>query len=192
MQRNHQQHNLCDPSIVLPPGTKSLLGLGFKFGIEHPRPYQDLCTALNGFRRSVDLRMYLVSKDLNDEPNMEFNNRLYVKSGFLPPTCNNPHYTAMNKFHNMVNNLRKNLSTFRRFNLRPLARRGFKALKAMGLFIVMHNTDKGLGSREKEMHHEWTKLFHVWTNFLHDSYYLALCIWLFLFVHCRNWIHSTG
>ena len=82
--RNLQFHNLCPPSQQLPVGIKSLLGNGLKFCIEQPRPYQDVCTALIQFKRSLQVCDHLVrekKEDPNDtEPkdNSDFNRRLYI------------------------------------------------------------------------------------------------------------------
>lgn len=140
---NSSFHNLLPDDITLPPGTRSLLGLGFKFCIERPRPYQDLCTALIQFKRSVDLRIHLIKKDLN-RPDKNFIRRLYVKIDWEPDQCGDPHASAFDRFETLVNELRNNIPTYRRFNLRPIQRRALSALKKMKL-VIAYPTDKGLG-----------------------------------------------
>jgi hypothetical protein len=44
----------------------------------------------------------------------------------------------------MINELRRNLSTYRRFNLQPIHRRAFSSLKRMDL-VLAYSADKGLG-----------------------------------------------
>jgi hypothetical protein len=136
-------HNLCPAHIQLPVGTRALLGLGMKFCIERPRPYQDLCSALGQFKRDVDLRMFLVQNDLN-EASANFNRRLYKKTDWNPEPCEDPHASAFQRFENMVNDLRNNIPTYRRYNLRPIHRRALSAFKKMNMAIC-YSADKGLG-----------------------------------------------
>ena len=138
---NSAFHNLFPSDIELPAGTKSLLGLGLKFCIKRGRPYQDICTALRLFKRSVDLRKWLLDNDV--EPNDEFNKRLYVPSEFIPDPCDKELAEAFDRFECFVNKLRNNLPTYRRFNLKPLLRKAMSALRTMS-FAIGHPRDKGL------------------------------------------------
>ena len=105
--------------MQLPIGIKSLLGLGLKFCIERPRPYQDLCTSMQKFRKDVDLRSYLMKKGIN-EPTTGFNRRVYIKSIYISPACDGKIASAIQRFEDKINELRQNLPMFRRFNTRPL------------------------------------------------------------------------
>ena len=70
--RNLQFHNLCPDDIKLPTGTRLVLGLGLKFCIERPRPYQDIDTALMKLKRDIDI-WYHLNKDVNDSNNDDSN-----------------------------------------------------------------------------------------------------------------------
>jgi hypothetical protein len=136
-------NNLCPPHIQLPVGTKLLLGQGLKFCIERPRPYQDLCTALKLFKKDIDLRNFLVKEGLN-EPTPGFNRRLYVNSRYVSTPCDDPLASAYQRFENKINELRRALPTYRRFNLHPIQRRALAAFKIQGLALC-YATDKVLG-----------------------------------------------
>ena len=114
---NLSYHNLLPSGYKLPPGppgTRSLLRLGIKFCIERPRPYQDICSAMLNFRRSVDLRMHLIKSEDN-QPDTEFNPHLNVNlREWQPDPCKKPHVSAFLKFESTVNSLRKKLPIFRR------------------------------------------------------------------------------
>ena len=102
---NSEFHNLLPEGQELPPGTKSLLGLGLKFCIERPRPYQDLCKSMQEFRAAVNLRCYLEQEGKND-PDEDFNPRLYVNSEWNAPPCPNPHAKALDNFEEEINVMR--------------------------------------------------------------------------------------
>lgn len=140
---NSEFHNLLPEGQELPPGTKSLLGLGLKFCIERPRPYQDLCKSMQEFRAAVNLRCYLELEGKND-PDEDFNPRLYVNSEWKAPPCPNPHAKALDNFEEEINVLRRNLPSYRRFNLRPIQRRALSIL-VLNKLIIVFPTDKGLG-----------------------------------------------
>ena len=96
-QKNFKFHNKCPTHMQLPIGIKSLLGLGLKFCIERPRPYQDLCTSMQKFRKDVDLRSYLFKQEMN-EPTPGFNRRVYVESRYIPPACEGKIASAIQRF----------------------------------------------------------------------------------------------
>ena len=129
--------------MILPPGTRSLLGLGLKFCIERPRPYQDIDQALIQFKRSIDLRCHLERNNINT-PDPSFNPRLYMKHpSWDPDPCDKEFEEAFLKFENELTIYRRNLPSFRRFNLRPIQRRAMSTLLQMG--VIIHGADKGLG-----------------------------------------------
>ena len=147
--KNIHFHNLCPPEMVLPVGIKSLLGLGLKFCIERPRPYQDLCTALLKFKRDLDIRGFLIDNDMEDPDDPthdgEFNRRLYINNpDWNPDRCGDPMASAFTKFETIINRFRRRLPTWRRFNLRPIQRRCIKQIHA-NKSIIIHGSDKGLG-----------------------------------------------
>ena len=157
-QRNFTFHNLCPPQIKLPVGLGALLGLGLKFCIERPRPYQDICTNLQRLRKSINIRNYLVKEGLN-KPTPGFNRRLYVNSRSNMPDSDNPFANAVQRFEDTVNELRHALPTYRRFNLRPLHRRALSSFSTLGL--ICHPADKGVGPyvapRGKYFHQGYTE-----------------------------------
>ena len=141
---NSSFHNLLPQGITLPAGTRSLLGLGLKFCIEKPRPYQDICTGLQQFRNSINLCSYLQANGVTKDTTEVFNPCLYVKFKWRPPPCPQKLSNAVTEFENKITTMRKNLPTFRRFNLRPIYRRALAQLKKQNL-VVCHPTNKGLG-----------------------------------------------
>ena len=58
--------------------------------------------------------------------------------------CDKEVAAAFDRFELLVNKLRYNLPTYRRFNLKPLLRKAMSALCTLSCAIC-HPTDKGLG-----------------------------------------------
>ena len=135
-------HDLFPADIKLPAGTKSLLGLGLKFCIERGRPYQDICTALQQFKRSTDIQDWRQKNGV--DPSKDFNKRLWVPSDKKMTPCDKEVAAAFDRFELLVNKLRHDLPTYRRFNLKPLLRKAISALLILSCAIC-HPTDKGLG-----------------------------------------------
>ena len=122
--------NLFPSDVKLPARTKSLLGLGFKFCIKRRQPYQDLCTALKQFKLLTDNQDWLVKSGV--EPNKYlFNWRLWVSLGEVPNPVDKELVRAFDRFKCLVNKLRNNLPTYRRFNLKPLLCKAMSALCTM-------------------------------------------------------------
>ena len=137
---------------MLPVGIKSLLGLGLKFCIERPRPYQDLCSSLIKFKRDLEIHQFLIDEEIidpsettNAKSNNSFNRRLYLPNDeWIPPPLREPYLSAFEKFETAINHKRRNLPTYRRWNLRPIQRRALKQIQA-NKSIIIHGSDKGLG-----------------------------------------------
>lgn len=137
--KNLQFHNLCPEDMKLPMGTRSVLGLGLKFCIEQPRPYQDIDTALMKLKRNIDI-WYHLNKDVNDNDSNDNNNnndnvtddhynaRLYVETNWKPDPCGKKCAKAFDNFETLVNEARRNLPTYRRYNLHKFARKAMKEL----------------------------------------------------------------
>ena len=132
-------HDLFPTDVELPVGTKSLLGLGLKFCIKRGRPYQDLCTALKQFKRYTDIQDWRVKNGV--EPSKDFNRRLWVPSEKAMTPVDNELAAAFDRFEVLVNKLRSNLPTYRRFNLKPLLRKAMSALCTLSC-VICHPTDK--------------------------------------------------
>ncbi len=62
-------HNLC-LNAQPPPGAKFLLGLGLKYCIEAPRPYQRLDSSIRRIQRSVT-RLHFAFKDKEEDSDTE-------------------------------------------------------------------------------------------------------------------------
>lgn len=143
--RNATENNVITSQI--PPGTKSLLGLGLKYCIEQPRPYQNLCLSLKQLKRSINLRNHLLNENINnmENDNNNYNPRLYVPlKDWNPNPCGYPQAEAFLRFQKIITNMRQNLPTYRRFNLKPFQRRPLSQLKRNNS-ILIYPSDKNLG-----------------------------------------------
>jgi len=105
------------------------------------------------FKRDIDIWYYLnKNKNNNDNDNDDnnnnddqFNSRLYVKTTWKPDPCNKECAEAFDKFENLVNEARRNLPTYRRYNLRKIQRRAIGELRKNNN-IIIHGSDKQLGT----------------------------------------------
>ena len=140
---NSKFHNLLPDGQNRTTTRDKILGLGLKFYIERPRPYQDLCKSMQEFRVAVNLWCHLEWEGKND-PDKDFNPRMYVTSEWRAPPCQNPHATALNNFEEEINERRRIFRTYRRFNLHSIQRRALSIL-APNKLIIVFPTDKGLG-----------------------------------------------
>ena len=68
----------------MPPGTKSLLGLGLKYCIKRPRPTNKLDNTINRFKNDVR-RIHFFKMNPMEEDNGRYIPGLYIKSGWDPP-----------------------------------------------------------------------------------------------------------
>lgn len=142
---NKAFHNHCRDSTILPPGTKSLLGLNLKFCIETPRPYQDIDDSLMQFKRSIDLYCHLKRKGVEDDD--DYNPRLYKPlKDWNPDPMDRDHEYAFDRFERSITTLRTHVknNSFRKFNLRPIQRKAYKIL-ANNKNIICYGSDKNLG-----------------------------------------------
>ena len=68
----------------MPPGTKSLLGLGLKYCIKRPRPTNKLDNTIDRFKNDVR-RIHFFKMNPMEEDNGQYIPGLYIKSGWDPP-----------------------------------------------------------------------------------------------------------
>ena len=140
-------HNLCTTAKP-PPGTAALLGLGLKYCIESPRPYQDLDSSLHRFRR--DMRLHccfnLDATTNKDESTKEeeYIPRLYIPSKWQPPLAPTRFEFTFDDFDKVLTDERRSLPWTRRFNLTPSQRHVLSELTKRPDLIVLP-TDKNLG-----------------------------------------------
>ena len=69
---------------AMPPGTKSLLGLGLKYCIKRPHPTNKLDNTINRFKNDVR-RIHFFKMNSTEEDNGGYIPGLYIKSGWDPP-----------------------------------------------------------------------------------------------------------
>ncbi len=142
---NMAYHNLCTTATP-PPGTAALLGLGLKFCIESPRPFQDLDSSMQRFRR--DMRMHCrfnLGATTNDgEDEDEYNPRLYIRSQWTPPLAPSNFEFGFDNFDKLVTDERRSLPWTRRHNMDPSQRHVLGQLTTRPDLIVLQ-TDKNLG-----------------------------------------------
>jgi hypothetical protein len=113
-------HNLC-LNAQTPPGAEFLLGLGLKYCIEAPRPYQRLASSILQIQRSVRLHFAFKDEDSDtDDDHEEAESRvkyipsLYRPSGWQPPPAPDDAEHAMSKFDEKMNVLIQALPRSRR------------------------------------------------------------------------------
>ena len=68
----------------MPPGTKSLLGLGLKYCIKRPRPTNKLDKTIDRFKNHVR-HIHFFKMNPMEEDNGQYIPGLYIKSGWDPP-----------------------------------------------------------------------------------------------------------
>jgi hypothetical protein len=118
-------HYLC-LNAQTPPGTEFLLGLGLKYCIDAPRPYQRLEKSLRRIQRLV--RLYFVIKDQGEDSNTDdeyaeaesrakYIPSLYCPFDWQPPPAPDDAEHAMSKFDEKLNVLIRALPCSRQFNL---------------------------------------------------------------------------
>jgi hypothetical protein len=102
-------HNLC-LNAQTPPGTEFLLGLGLKYCIEAPRPYQRLASSIRRIQRSVRLHFAFKDKDSDTddkyeeaESRVKYIPSLYRPSDWQPPPAPDNAEHAMSKFDKKMN-----------------------------------------------------------------------------------------
>jgi hypothetical protein len=138
-------HNLCTTATP-PPGTAALLGLGLKFCIEPPRPYQNLDNSMRRFRR--DMRLHCAFKldevTIKDDPKEDYIPRLYIPSKWHPPLAPDTFEFLFDSFDKQITEARRSLPVTRRYNLTPSQRHVLGELKKRPDLIVLP-TDKNLG-----------------------------------------------
>jgi hypothetical protein len=100
-------HNLCSTAQT-PPGTEFLLGLGLKYCIESPCPFQRLEKSIRRIQRSV--RLHFAVKTFNEEDSesedeneeaearVQYIPSLYLSSDWQPPPAPEKAEHAMSKF----------------------------------------------------------------------------------------------
>ena len=87
--RNLALHNLCSPSIKLPPGTRSLLGLGLNFCLKTPYPNINIEKVIEKF--TYDTRLANFWANLHDgEDNRKYIKQLYIKNEEWSPPHASP------------------------------------------------------------------------------------------------------
>jgi hypothetical protein len=145
-------HNLCT-TVQTPPGTEFLLGLGLKYCIESPRPYQRLEKSIRRIQRSVRLHFAFKDQDEDSEAedeNVEAETRvkyipsLYLPSDWQPPPAPDDAEYAMSKFDNRLTALIRALPRSRRYNLSRSQRQCLGDL-AQRQDLIIFPTDKNLG-----------------------------------------------
>jgi hypothetical protein len=145
-------HNLC-LNAEPPPGTELLLGLGLKYCIESPRPYQRLASSIRRIQRSV--RLHFAFKDqeedsdtedeyTEEESRVEYIPSLYLPSDWQPPPAPDDAENAMSRFNEKLNVLIRALPRSRRYNLSRSQRQCLGDL-AQRQDLIIFPTDKNLG-----------------------------------------------
>jgi hypothetical protein len=145
-------HNLCLTANT-PSGTEFLLGLGLKYCIESPRPYQCLASLIRRIQRPV--RLHYVFKDQDDHSGtddeymkaasrVKYIPSLYRPSNWQPPPAPDDAENAMSKFHEKLNVLIRALPRSRRYNLNRSQRHCLGDL-AQRQDLIVFPTDKNLG-----------------------------------------------
>jgi hypothetical protein len=119
-------HNLCSTAQT-PPGTEFLLGLGLKYCIKSPLPFQRLEKSIRRIQRSVRLHFAFKtfseedseSEDENEEAEarVQYIPSLYLPSDWQPPPAPESAEHAMSKFDEKLNVLIRALPRSRRYNL---------------------------------------------------------------------------
>jgi hypothetical protein len=102
-------HNLCLDAQT-PPGTEFLLGVGLKYCIKAPRPYQGLASSILRIQGSVRLHFAFKDEDSDtDNEHEEAESRikyfpsLYCPSDWQPPPAPEDAEHAMSKFDEKMN-----------------------------------------------------------------------------------------
>jgi hypothetical protein len=120
-------HSLCLTAKTPRAGTEFLLGLGLKYCIESPRPYQRLASSIRRIQRSV--RLHYVFKDQDDDSDTDNNYTeaesrvkyipsLYCPSDWQLPAAPDNAENAMSKLDEKLNVLIPALPRSRRYNLK--------------------------------------------------------------------------
>ena len=138
-------HNLCTTASP-PAGTAALLGLGLKYCIEPPRPFQNIDISMQRFRRDMRLhcRFNLDATTDDGKNNEEYIPRLYIPSKWQPPQAPSNFEFTFDNFDKMITEERRSLPWTRRFNLTPSQRHVLSELTQRPDLIVLP-TDKNLG-----------------------------------------------
>ena len=138
-------HNLCTTATP-PSGTAALLGLGLKYCIEPPRPFQNIDISMQRFRRDMRLhcRFNLDATTDDGKDNEEYIPRLYIPSKWQPPQAPSNFEFTFDNFDAMITDERRSLPWTRRFNLTPSQRNVLSELTQRPDLIVLP-TDKNLG-----------------------------------------------
>jgi hypothetical protein len=143
-------HNLC-LNAQTPQGTKFLLGLGLKYCIEAPRPYQRLALSIRQIQHSV--RLHFAFKDEDSDTDDEYEEAesrvkyipsLYRPSDWQPPPAPDDAEHAMSKFDEKMNVLIRALPRSRRYNLNRSQQHCLGDL-AQRQDLIVFPTDKNLG-----------------------------------------------
>ena len=146
-------HNLCTTAKT-PPGIANLLGLGLKYCIEPPKPYQDLDDSIRKLQRSVRLHFSFANED--SEENEETKNddddpattcyipKLYIPSTWQPGAAKDDVEAAFSTFDRKINELKRRLPKTRRYNLSQPQRNVLSEL-ATRKDLIIFPTDKNLG-----------------------------------------------
>jgi hypothetical protein len=143
---NMSFHNLCTTAKT-PPGTAALLGLGLKYCIKPPCPYQDIDRSMRRFRRDIRLhcRFNLDSTtDEDDTTDVDYIPGLYIASKWMPPHAPDKFEFAFDHFDKLLTDERRSLQWTRRFNLTPSQRHVLSDLTKRPDLIILP-TDKNLG-----------------------------------------------
>jgi hypothetical protein len=143
-------HNLC-LNAQTPPGTEFLLGLGLKYCIEAPRPYQRLASSILRIQRSVRLHFAFKDEDSDTddkyeeaESRVKYIPSLYRPSDWQPPPAPDNAEHAMSKFDEKMNVLIRALPRSRRYNLNRSQQHCLGDL-AHRQDLIVFPTDKNLG-----------------------------------------------
>lgn len=143
-------HNLCTTTQP-PPGTAALLGLGLKFCIESPRPFQNIDPAMFRLRRDIRIHFYHQQLEADNGPtttdptyDTTYIPKLYIKSEWNPHSA--PHHAelALERFDRALLSNINNLPWTRRYNLTPSQRHVLSELTKRDDLIILP-TDKNLG-----------------------------------------------
>ena len=131
-------HNLR-ATATPPPGTAALLGLGLKYCIESPRPFQDIDSSMRRFRRDMRLhcRFNLDASTNESNNDDEYIPRLYVPSKWQPPLAPSDFEFTFDKFDRLLTDERRSSPCARRFNLSPSQRHVLRELTKRPDLIVL-------------------------------------------------------
>jgi len=136
-------HNLCE-SLVPPPGTAELLGLGLKYCIERPSAAADVKETVSRITRDVRLHEWLRSQDFAEDTGNYIPN-LYLRSSFEPPKASTAVEVSLRELeHDLTQQSAALGSQDRHYNLSLAQSNTLQAVNQDHRYKVV-DTDKNLG-----------------------------------------------